>query len=132
MNPPLPPGLYRDSLLWRSNGASSSANVVAHGRRLRRPPCSSPYQYAEYEPPPGNKLIAIMKVKIMILYKACKCDCSIAIRACGVAISQEVVTLARMRELHINIEYGTGARSYILKWCQEPHFNYYIQYSLQI
>jgi len=36
--------------------------------------------------PTGNKLIAITKVKIMILYKACKCDSSIAIRACGVAI----------------------------------------------
>ena len=35
-------------------------------------------------------------------------------------------------ELHIDMEYGTGAQSYILKWCQEPHFNYCIQYSLQI
>ena len=26
-----------------------------------------------------------------------------------------------MRELHINMEYGTGAQSYILKRCQEPH-----------
>ena len=37
-----------------------------------------------------------------------------------------------MRGLHIEIEYGTGARGYILKRCQEPHFNYCIQYSLQI
>ena len=37
-----------------------------------------------------------------------------------------------MRELHIDMEYGTGARSYILKRCQEPHFNYRIRYSLQI
>jgi hypothetical protein len=81
--------------------------------------------------PPRNKLIAITKVKIIILYKACKCDCSIAIGACGVAILQEVVS-ARMQELHIDMEYGTGARSYILKRCQELHFNYCIQYSLQI
>ena len=48
--------------------------------------------------------------------------------------SHHIITLARMRELHIEMEYGTGARSYILKWCQEPHFNYMycIQYSLQI
>ena len=38
--------------------------------------------------------------------------------------SHHIITLARMRELHIEIEYGTGARSYILKWCQETHFNY--------
>ena len=82
--------------------------------------------------PPENKLIAITKVKIIILYKACKCDYSIAIRVCGVAILQEVVTLVRMRELHIDMEYGTGARGYILKRYQEPHFNYCIQYSLQI
>ena len=37
-----------------------------------------------------------------------------------------------MRELYINMEYRTGAHSYILKWCQEPHFNYCTQYSLQI
>jgi len=59
--------------------------------------------------PPGNKLIAIIKVKIITLYKACKCDYSIAIGACGVAILQEVVTLACMRELHIKMEYGKGA-----------------------
>jgi len=35
---------------------------------------------------PRNKLIAITKVKVIILYKACKCDGSIAIRVCGVAI----------------------------------------------
>ena len=82
--------------------------------------------------PPRNELIAIMKVKITTSYKACKCDCSIAVRACGVAISQEVVTLAYMRELYIKMEHWKGARSYILKWCQELHFNYCIQYSLQI
>ena len=74
----------------------------------------------------------ITKVKIITLYKAYKCDCSIAIGACGVAISQEVVNLVRMRELHIETEYGTGAQSYILKRSQEPHFNYCIQYSLRI
>jgi hypothetical protein len=68
----------------------------------------------------------------MTLYKPCKCDSSIAVEACGVTISQEVVTLARMRELHIDMEYGIGARGYILKRCQEPYFNYCIQYSLQI
>jgi hypothetical protein len=46
--------------------------------------------------------------------------------------SRHIVTFAPMRELHIEMEYGTGARSYILKWCQEPYFNYCIQYSLQI
>ena len=46
--------------------------------------------------PPGNKLIAIMKVKIIILDKACKCDSSIAIGVCGVTRSQGVVTLARI------------------------------------
>ena len=46
--------------------------------------------------------------------------------------SRHIVTLARMRELHIEMEYGMGARSYILKRCQEPHLNYCIQYSLQI
>ena len=74
----------------------------------------------------------IIKVKIITSYKACKCDYSIAIGVCGVAILQEVVNLARMRELHIEMEYGTGARSYILKRFQELHFNYCIQYSLQI
>ena len=73
-----------------------------------------------------------MKVKIMILYKACKCNSSIAVKVCGVTILQEVITLARMWELQINTEYGMGARSYILKRCQEPHFNYCLQYSLQI
>ena len=42
--------------------------------------------------------------------------------------SHHIITLARMRELHIEMEYGTGARSYILKWCQEPHFKYCIGY----
>ena len=129
MTPILPPGLYRDSLLWCSNGASSSGQrplcdrrflhlcllpvraVVGLLRRLRRP---------------ENKLITITKIKIITLYKACKCDCSITIGAYGAAISQEVITLARVWELHINMEYGTGARSSILKWCQEPHFNYCI------
>ena len=47
----------------------------------------------------NNKLIAITKVKILLLlllYKACKCDSSIAVGVCRVAISQEVVTLARI------------------------------------
>ena len=56
-----------------------------------------------------NKLIAITKVKIITLYKAYKCNYSIAIGACGVAILQEVVNLAHMRELHIEMEYGIGA-----------------------
>ena len=59
---------------------------------------------------PGNKLIAITKVKIMTLYKACKCDSSIAVGVCGVAILLEVVTLVCKRELQIDMEYGTGAR----------------------
>src|SRR6202041_1337546 len=54
--------------------------------------------------------IAITKVKIITLDKACKCDSSIAIGVCRVAISQKVVTLARIRELHIGMEYGTEAR----------------------
>jgi len=78
---------------------------------------------------PENKLITITKVKIIILYNACECDCSIAIGTCGIAISQEVVNLARMRELHIEMEYRTGARGYILKRCQDLYFNYCIQYS---
>ena len=71
MSPSLPPGLYRDSLLWCNNGASSSANALS----------------------------TITKVKIMTSYKACKCDSSITVEACGVAISREVVTLACIREL---------------------------------
>jgi len=43
---------------------------------------------------PKNNFIVIIKVKIITLYKAYKCDYSIAIRVCGVAILQEVVTLA--------------------------------------
>ena len=39
-----------------------------------------------------------------MLYKAYKCDSSIAIRVFG------IVTLARMRELHIEMEYGTEAQ----------------------
>jgi len=79
--------------------------------------------------PPGNKPIAITKVKIIILYKACKCDSSIAIGVC------RVVTLACMRELQN--QYGiwnssSTARGSILKRCQEPHFSYCIWYSLQI
>jgi hypothetical protein len=51
-----------------------------------------------------------MKVnKIIILYKACKCDSSIAVEACGVAISREIVTLAHMWKLQINMEYGKEA-----------------------
>jgi hypothetical protein len=92
--------------------------------QFRCPPCSSPHISMLSTSAPGNKLIAITKVKKIISYKDCKCDYSIAIGACGVTISQEVVTLARMRELHINMEYGTGARGYILKRCQEPHFNF--------
>ena len=35
---------------------------------------------------PGNKLVAIIKVKIIRLYKACKCDSGIAIGVYGFAI----------------------------------------------
>jgi len=42
----------------------------------------------------------IIKAKIITLGKACKCDSSIAIGVCGVAILQNVVTLARMRALY--------------------------------
>ena len=52
------------------------------------------YQYAKYKRPLKNKLITITKVKIIKSDKACKCDSSIAIKVCGVAISQKVVTLA--------------------------------------
>ena len=62
---------------------------------------------------PGNKLIAITKVKIMILCKAYKYDSGIAVRACRVVILREVVTLARIQELQIDTEYRIGARSYI-------------------
>ena len=76
--------------------------------------------------------IPITKVKILLLYTACKCYSSIAIRVRGVATSWEVVTWTHMRELQIETEYVTGARSYTLKRSQEPHFNYCIRYSLQI
>lgn len=72
----------------------------------------------------------------MVLYKACKCDSSIAVGACGVAISQEVVTLARMRELWINIEYGTGARSdmedFRFRSTEQPSYIYIYNMSLHI
>jgi hypothetical protein len=78
--------------------------------QLRRPLCSPPYISILSTNTPGNKLIAITKVKIITLDKACKCDSSTAIGVRGVAISQKVVTLARIRELHIGMEYGTEAR----------------------
>src|ERR1700722_4468975 len=66
---------------------------------------------------------AITKVKIIISYKACKCDSRIGVEACGVVILREVVTLAHIWELEA---------TYILKRCQEPHCDYCMQYSLQI
>jgi len=81
----------------------------------------------------GNKLIAITKVKIITSIKAGQCDSSIAVGVCGVAILQEVVTLACKRELQIKIwNMERELEGYILKRCQEPHFNYRIESSLQI
>ena len=88
-------------LLWCSNRASSSANALSLVDIF--------YTF-----------IAITKAKI-ILYKACKCDSSIAI---GV---YRVVTLAYIQGLQNQY----GIRN-ILKPCQELHFNYCIRYSLQI
>jgi len=118
---------------------------------------------------------AITKVKIIISYQACKCDSSIAVEACGVAILREVVILAytaflqfrwlaqplphglfvgeilvfllfrgklakhanhRMRQ---DAVYGSSRLIiWNMEWeleakrCQESHFNYCMQYSLQI
>jgi hypothetical protein len=128
VSPSLPLGLYHDSLLWYINGASSSVNALSAidafytSRRSRSRVTATPAMPATPAAPAGNKLIVITKVKIITLYKACKCDSSIAIGLCGIAILQEVVhTRSRLiwdmeRELEGDI----------LKWCQEPHFNYRI------
>ena len=80
----------------------------------------------------GNRLVAIIKIKIITSYRACRCDSSIVIGVGGGAISQEVVALACMQELQIDLEFKSGVQSSRLNWCQEPQFNYCIQYSFQI
>jgi len=64
---------------------------------------------------PGNKLIAITKVKIITLYKACKVRLQYRNRACGVAILQKSWLWAAYAKSSILIWNMNRARSYILK-----------------
>ena len=69
---------------------------------------------------PENMLIAIIKVKMIILcYKAYKCDSSIAIGVCGVAISSlwrvcESSILKWNIEWELEATYWNGAKNLIL------------------
>ena len=87
--PPLPPGLYRDSLLWRSNGASPN----------QRPPLGRPFLTFASLPYEPQKSYRDARDVCRAQDKAGKCESSIAIEMCRVAISQEAVTFACMREL---------------------------------
>ena len=89
VSPSLPPGLYRNSPLWCSNRASCSANALCDRRflHLYPPPVGAvvELQWRSRRPRRSeNKLIII--IKVIILYKARKCDSSIAIRVCRVAV----------------------------------------------